>query len=214
MRDPIKAYDKIKTDFKKSIQNGYDQCKRVENKIAEGVSFKIYDHKTKKTLHEITPSHINDYFSIIVTQFKYGGIQTNLESLLKKDEESVYPWSVCIDDLEAFVLILKKIKKDKAASQFIEYLRYREPYHEHLVCSDELDMCGYFINDILNFKKYAHVDDLFVTFNGMGDIFDAEYHNGLGFDNELDQGIKKYYKVPKYNKDYEMNKISGEDLMI
>lgn len=213
MRDPIKAFEKIKTDFKKSIQYGYNQCKRVEDKIAKGVPFKIYDHKTKKFIHEVIPSRIEDYFSIVVTQFKYGGMQTNLQNLLKKDEEDLYPWSVCVDDLEAFVLILKKIKKGLAVAQFIEYLKYREPYHEHLICSDELEMCGYFMNAKMDFKKYAYEEAVFSTFAGMSDMFDAEYRNGLGFKNELDQDIKKHYNVPKYGKSYDVTTISGKDLM-
>lgn len=213
MRNPIKAYEKIKSDFKKAIQYGYDQCKRVEDKIAEGVPFKIYDHKTDKLLYEIIPNRIEDYFSIVVTQFKYGGIQTNLESLLIKDSDALYPWSVCVDDLESFVLLLKKLKGGFAGSQFMEFLKYREPYHDHLICSDELEMCGLFLNDRLGFQKCSDSDDMFTTFAGMTDIFDAEYRNGLGFDNELDQDVKKYYKVPEYSKDYTLNRFSGKDLI-
>jgi len=212
MRDPIKAYDKIKSDFKKSIQYGYDQCKRVEDKIAEGIPFKIYDKKTNKLLYKLIPDRIEDYFSIVVTQFKYGGIQTNLESLLKKESVALYPWSICVDDLEAFVLILKKLNKSVAISQVIEYNKYREAYHEHLVCSDELEMCGFFLNDKSAFIKHSDSEVIFTSFAGMSDMFDAEYRNGLGFDNELDIDIKKYYNVPEYSKDYTANIINGHDL--
>ncbi|HEX2921392.1 MAG TPA: hypothetical protein VHO50_09545 [Bacteroidales bacterium] len=212
MRDPLKSYDKIKSDFKKSIQYGYDQCKRVEDIIELGLAFKIYEHKTKKCLDEVIPASIKDYFSIVVTQFKYGGMQTNLENLLVKESESLYPWSVSVDDLEAFVLILKKLKKGSAPYQFIEYLRYRESYHEHLICSDELELCGYFLNDPKNFKKYSSSDSVFTTFPGMADMFDAEYQNGLGFDNELDIDIKRHYRVPNYRKDYTVDSFTGEDL--
>ena len=128
-----------------------------------------------------------------------------------KENEALYPWSVCVDDLEAFVLILKKIKKGAAPYQFIEYLRYRESYHEHLICSDELELCGYFMNDPKNFIKYSSNDSIFTTFPGMADMFDAEYQNGLGFDNELDIDVKKYYRVPNYSKDYTVDSFTGED---
>ncbi len=213
MRDPLKAYDKIKTDFKKSIQYGYDQCKRVENKIEEGKPFKIYDLKTNKCLNEINPNRIKDYFSIIITQFKYGGIQTNLEELLKKEEDDIYPWSVCIDDLEAFILALRKIKKGLARTAFIEYLKNRESFHERLVCSDELELCGYFINAPKDFKEQSNAEEIFAAFPGMSDLFDAEYKNGIGFDNELDIDVKKHYNVPKYSKNYDVNKISGLDFL-
>ncbi|WP_133467070.1 hypothetical protein [Sunxiuqinia elliptica] len=213
MRDPIKAFDKIKTDFKKSIQYGYDQCKRVENKIEEGKPFKIYDIKTNKCINEINPNRIKDYFSIIITQFKYGGIQTNLEELLKKEEEDLYPWSVCIDDLEAFILALRKIKKGMARTSFVEYLKHREAFHERLVCSDELELCGYFINSPKDFKEQSNAEEIFAAFPGMSDLFDAEYKNGIGFDNELDIDIKKHYSVPKYPKNYDVNKVSGMDFL-
>jgi hypothetical protein len=213
MRDPLKAFNKIKSDFKKSIQYGYDQCKRVENKIEEGKPFKIYDSKTKKCLYEILPNRIKDYFSIIVTQFKYGGIQTNLDNLLIKEDKSLYPWSVSVDDLEAFILVLRKIKKGMARSQFIEYLKHRELFHERLHCSDELELCGFFINAPNDFKRQAKEDAIFSAFPGMSDLFDAEYRNGLGFDNELDMDVKKYYGVPEYPKHYDINQISGDDFL-
>jgi hypothetical protein len=69
------------------------------------------------------------------------------------------------------------------------------------------------MNDKENFIKYAHANEIFTTFPGMADMFDAEYRNGLGFDNEIDIDIKKYYKVPAYSKDYAVNTFSGEDLL-
>jgi hypothetical protein len=213
MRDPIKAYDKIKSDFKKSVQYGYDQCKRVEDKIEANIPFKIFDKKTKRPIYEINPKRIKNYDSIIVTQFKYGGIQTNLKELLFKEKDRRYPWSICIDDLEAFVLLLKKLKKGMSRTYFIDYLLNRELYHEHIICSDELELCGYYINSPYEFKQNADSELIFSTFAGMSDVFDAEYQNGLGFDNEIDIEYKKYKPVPYYSKDYTINKISGEELM-
>lgn len=213
MRDPIRAFDKIKSDFKKSIQYGYDQCHRVENKIEKGKPFKIFDSKTDKVLFEIKPNRIKEYFSIIVTQFKYGAIQTNLENLLTKKDNSLYPWSICVDDLEAFILALKKLKKGMARTQFIEYIKYREAFHERMICSDELELCGFFMNAPQDYKKQSVADEVFSSFSGMSDLFDAEYKNGLGFDNEIDIEIKKQYQVPKYLKHYDINIISGMDFL-
>ncbi|MDR6084326.1 hypothetical protein QE441_000120 [Chryseobacterium sp. SORGH_AS909] len=55
LRNPIKAFDKIRSDFKGGIQKAYDQCKRLEEKIEEKKDFKIYDLKTGKELFEIRP---------------------------------------------------------------------------------------------------------------------------------------------------------------
>jgi len=213
MRDPIKAFDKIKSDFKKSIQNGYEQCTRVERKFEAGKLFEIFDSKTNKSVFQINPNRVREYFSIIVTQFKYGNIQTNLENLLIKDDDSVYPWSICVDDLEAFVLALKKLKKNIARSQFINYLKDREAYNEHLICGDELELCGYFLNSPKDFEKYSTMEETFNADPRMSRLFDAEYENGLGFENEIDINIKRHRTVPDYQKNWEFNIVSGKDLI-
>lgn len=213
MRDPIKAFDKINSDFKKSIQNGYNQCIRVEKKFEKEKPFCIYDNKTHKSIFEVRPKKVKDYFSIIVTQFKYGNIQTNLENLLNKDEDAFYPWSVCIDDLEAFVLALKKLKKGMARTQFINYLKSREAYNEHLMCGDELELCGYFINSPEDFKKTSTIEETFYADPRMSELFDAEYYNGLGFENEIDFDIKRHRTVRNYQKKWEFDIISGKDFI-
>ena len=213
MRDPIKAFDKIKSDFKKSIQNGYEQCVRVENKFEEGKPFEIYDSKTQKSVFQIKPNKVKDYFSIVVTQFKYGNIQTNLENLLIKEDDALYPWSICIDDLEAFVLALRKLKKGMARTQFINYLKTREAYNEHLICGDELELCGYFINSPKDFEKFSTIEETFNADPRMSELFDAEYYNGLGFKNEIDIDIKRHRKVREYQRKWEFDIVSGKDLI-
>ncbi|QQU04773.1 hypothetical protein [Myroides odoratus] len=213
MRDPIKAFNKIKTDFKKSIQYGYEQCVRVENKFEGGKIFEVFDHKTYKSMFRVIPNKVKDFFSIVVTQFKYGSIQTNLENLLIKDEKALYPWSVCIDDLEAFILALKKLKKGIARTRFINYLKQREAYHEHLICSDELELCGYFINSPKDFEKLSTIEETFNADPRMSELFDAEYYNGLGFENEIDIEIKILRKVPEYQKKWEFNIVNGKDII-
>lgn len=213
MRDPIKAYEKIKSDFKKSIQNGYEQCVRVENKFERDENFKIFDSKTNKSLFEVKANKVKEYFSVIVTQFKYGNIQTDLENLLVKENDALYPWSVCIDDLEAFVLALKKLKKGMARTHFINYLKHREAYNEHLMCADELEMCGYFINSPKDFEKHSTMDYKFAADPRMSNLFDAEYYNGLGFKNEIDVDVKKLRKPRDYQKKWEFDIVSGQDFL-
>jgi hypothetical protein len=211
MRDPLKAYDKIKTDFKKSIQYGYEQCLRVERKFEEGKPFDIFDNKTHRSVFEIKPNKVKDYFSIVVTQFKYGNIQTNLKGLLFKDKEALYPWSLCIDDLEAFALALKKLKKGMARTQFINYLKHRESYNERLICSDELELCGFFINSPIDFQKFSLTEDTFVTDPKMAELFDAEYYNGLGFENEIGIEFKRQRNSKSYQKKWKFDLVSGGD---
>jgi hypothetical protein len=212
LRNPIKAFDRIRSDFKGGIQKAYDQCKRLEKKIEEKKSFKIYDQKTAKELFEIRPQKIKKFYSIIITQHKYGGIQTNLEELLVKDKEDLYPWSICVDDLEIFLLALLKIKKDSAINTFFDYIDYREAFHEKLICSDELEMCGLFLTSPTMFKNLAHKEETVATDIKMSDIFDAHYQNGLGFENEINFDKKRKGKLREYAKNFNMNPISGYDL--
>ena len=210
-RDPLKAYDRIKRDYQNAIQLGYDQCRRVEKVLLNGKDVDILDaDDKKKVLYHLKNRRIGEIWSIVVTDFKYGTIQTNLGNLLEKDEEALYPWSVCIDDLEAFFLLMKKILKGIAPSRFLEFLDYRERLQEHVVCDDELEICGWYLNDREQFKKYADKDMIISTNYNMGAIFDAYYHVGLGFKNELDLEYKKFYKIPDYPRSFELNELNGD----
>ena len=210
-RDPLKAYDRIKRDYQNAIQLGYYQCRRVEKVLLNGKDVDILDADDKKKgLYHLKNRRIGEIWSIVVTDFKYGTIQTNLGNLLEKDEEALYPWSVCIDDLEAFFLLMKKILKGIAPSRFLEFLDYRERLQEHVVCDDELEICGWYLNDREQFKKYADKDMIISTNYNMGAIFDAYYHVGLGFKNELDLEYKKFYKIPDYPRSFELNELNGD----
>ncbi len=212
MRNPIKAFNKIKSDFKRAIQYGYDQCLRVEKRFDSEEPFEIFDSKTKKSRYRVLPRTVRDYFSIIVTQYKFANIQTNLENLLRKEEDALYPWSVCVDDLEAFVLALLKLKKGMAKTLFIDFLRSRECYHEHLICGDELELCGFFINSPKTFHKLSSIEETICTDPRMSNLFDAEYENGLGFENEIDIKKKRKIKTNNYQKKWDFNVLSGDDL--
>lgn len=210
-RDPLKAHDRIKRDYQNAIQLGYDQCRRVEKGLLDDKDIDILDaDDKKKVLYHLKNGNIGEIWSIVVTDFKYGTIQTNLGNLLEKDEDALYPWSVCIDDLEAFFLLMKKILKGIAPSRFLEFLDYRERLQEHIVCGDELEICGWYLNDCEQFKEYADKDIVISTNSNMDAIFDAYYRVGLGFKNELDLEYKKYYKIPDYPRSFELRELNGD----
>lgn len=69
--DPIKAYERIKSDYSNAIQLGYKQCKRVEDYVLmSGNDVEIRDAVNKTTLYNLKSN------KIVVTDFKYGAIQT------------------------------------------------------------------------------------------------------------------------------------------
>lgn len=208
-RDPIKSFPRIKKDYSKAIQLGYEQCKRVEDVLLSGNDVDILDASNmKKVQYHLKSKNIRAVWSVVVTDFKYGIIQTDLASLLDKDEDSLYPWSVCVDDVEAFFLLMRKILKGIASHRFVEFLEYRERLHGHVLCSDELEICGWYLNDREQFKGCADMESLINTSPNMGTIFDAYYRVGLGFKNEFDIAYKKHYSILDYPREFSLKGIS------
>ena len=210
-RDPIKSFPRIKKDYSKAIQLGYEQCKRVEDVLLSGNDVDILDASNmKKVQYHLKSKNIRAVWSVVVTDFKYGIIQTDLASLLDKDEDSLYPWSVCVDDIEAFFLLMRKMLKGIASHRFVEFLEYRERLHGHVLCSDELEICGWYLNDREQFNECADMESIINTTSDMGTIFDAYYRVGLGFKNEFDMAYKKYYPLPDYPREFSLKGIGFE----
>ena len=121
-------------------------------------------------------------FSIIVNLKSFGQIQNDLSTLIKlENDDDVYPWAVKLDDLEIFLLTL--ISRKKKPIDFVNYLLMRETLHEKLICSDELEICGGFIEGKLKQKKVDYAD-VIKTHPRMGELFDYQYNKGMGFKNE------------------------------
>ena len=205
--NPYQSYTRINDDFKRSIQKGFEQCRRVEKALMGNEDVTIYDSpKCNKIAGVIKSEDVKDCFTIIVTRDTYALIQTDLSNLLQKDEDVHYPWSVSIDDLEVMILLLKKLKGDKAADAFSEYLDFRERYHGHLLCFDELELGGFYFVNKKDFMRCADDESPLVTNTKMSQILDAHYACGLGFDNELNMDVKKELPLPPYEKNFKVRK--------
>lgn len=203
MRDAHRAYDKLNSDFKKSIQYGYEQTSRVVKAFSSNETLPIVDSK-RNILYEIPTRRFKTY-SIVVTLERFGHIQTNLEDMLEIDDNEDYPWCVNIDDLEAFLLTLKK-QADRIR-KFLTFLEYRQNYHGHLICSDELELCGSFLEDENNFKKQSLQEETIVTLSDLTGPIEKSYRDGMGFEKEKYWKEKKdksvgflYYDTKKKNK--------------
>ena len=206
--NPYQSYTRISDDFKRSIQKGFEQCRRVEKALMGNEDVTIYNSpKCNKIAGVIKSEDVKDCFTIIVTRDTYASIQTDLSNLLRKEEDVHYPWSVGIDDLEVMKLLLKKLKGDKAADAFSEYLDFRERYHGHLLCFDELELGGLFFVNTRDFIRYADDESPLVTNTKMSQILDAHYACGLGFDNELNMDVKKERSLPSYEKNFKVRKM-------
>jgi len=182
LRDPSRAYERIKDDFKNSIGYGYKQTHRIESKFINNEDLIITDEK-KKIIKTIKTSDYDESdFSIIVNLNSFGQIQNDLSTLLKKDEEGTFPWVVKLDDLEVIILTLLKLKK--TANYLIEYLTFREQLHGRLICSDELEIFGAFIQNIVDEKMIEDENLTIMTHPNYASLFDDLYYKGFGFKNE------------------------------
>lgn len=118
-RDAERGYERIKTDFAKAVQYGYDQCKRIEDALCSGNAVDLYDAKhISKLLCHVAPQEIGDVWSVVVTDYNYGPIQTDLSQLLNKEPDDLYPLSIGIDDLETFLILMKRLWKGVAPYRF------------------------------------------------------------------------------------------------
>jgi hypothetical protein len=104
-------------------------------------------------------------------------------------------------------LIMRKILKGIAPARFVEFLDYRERMQGHIMCFDELEICGWYLNDREQFKEHADSEAMINTSPNMGTIFDAYYHIGLGFKNELDIDYKRQRRLEDYPKQFEISEI-------
>ncbi|MDZ4713669.1 MAG: hypothetical protein SGI89_15280 [bacterium] len=196
-RDPEKAYPLILSNFNETIQKGYDQAYRVKSKFINHEVLQIYkDQDLKKHIIDIRTKNYHHAFSIVVTLERFGQIQTNLAELLEIYDDDDFPWSVTVDDLEVFLLLLKKLSKK--TSDLTNYLIMREKLHGRLICGDELETCGGFLtNKITN--EHLNTDQTVALTPDLSGIFDNYYHKGgIGFANEKNMNLKtddKYHVI-------------------
>lgn len=180
-RNTEKAFIRIKDDFMGCIGYAYKQCKRVEDKMKAGSAFDLKDDKGN-FIKNINPADYdgNDFY-IIVNQESFGQIQVDLSVFLEVKDEDNYPWAVRFDDLEVFLLTL--IAQKKNPKYFVDFLIMREYLHEHIICSDEGEICGGYISGEIT-QEIAESEGVVTTTPGLASVFDEQYRKGMGFKNE------------------------------
>lgn len=191
MRDPERAYKKLESDFKKIIQNAYDQTLRVKDAFYENESLIVRNEKKQKLDEFSTAKFRGNLYSVIVPLERFGHIQSNLQDMLEIDENDDFPWAVSLDDLEAFLLTLNKSKKRNKIQAFLQYIKIRENYHGHLLCSDELELCGLYLKRPKDFIAWSNKDEVIVTAADLTEPIEKAYSNGMGFKNERNFKAKK-----------------------
>lgn len=197
-REPEMAYPLIVSNFEETIQKGYDQAYRVKSKFISRQPLKIFkDEALKNHLIDLRTKNYHKAVSIIVTLERFGQIQTDLSSMLEIYDNDEYPWSICIDDLEIFLLQMEKMGSKK--STLTEFLTLREQLHGRLITGDELEVCGAYLSKKLTIKQVHVNENVFALTPDLADIFDETYQaKGLGFENEKNMEMKtsgKYFPM-------------------
>lgn len=194
--DPDKAFGLINQNFEKVIQKGYDQAYRVKKRFIDGDTIKIYsDLALTNEIGEIRTKNYHHAYSLVVTLERFGQIQTDLFDLLKVEDNDEFPLSICIDDLEVFLLAFKK--RGFKFRELLRYLDLREYLHGGLLCSDELEICGAIITNAIP-DKILKSEEPLRTHPDHAQIFDDYYAKGLGFENEINLDRKtsgKYHNM-------------------
>lgn len=180
-RNPDKAFKRIKQDFDRSISYAYKQTWRVSEKFYKQEPLEIKD-EYGNLIDTIDTSKFQDSdFAIIVTQKSFGQIEADLSLMLELEEGSFYPWAIKYDDLEVFLLALKKLHKKPRC--LVDFLTDREYLHGHVVCSDELQICGGYISEMIDSEICKSVNAISCS-SDFASIFDDLYRGGLGLKNE------------------------------
>jgi hypothetical protein len=188
------AFNQVKSNFKEIFQKGFEQTDRIEQLFFDEREVDIFDKKGKLLL-KIKTKNVYKVFSIIVTLEKFSQVQTDLSLLLELDDDKPFPYSICIDDLEVFLITMKREKC--TFREFIHFIEQRIQFYGRLECRDELEICGQFF-----YQKKLIVppgsDPIIIIGSNGDEIFEKYYEYGLGFDNEKNIDRKKSGKFKKW----------------
>ncbi|WP_426762364.1 hypothetical protein ACP6EW_20820 [Hafnia paralvei] len=145
LRDPAKAYVRIKDDFKRKsgIQSASDQANNLRNLILNNKETPLYNQKGKR-LCVINRSDYDNIYCICVTKDDFGMLATDLTLMLEKKEEEPYPWVINIQDLKFYFDCLQDINFNH--EYFLEYIAERIKIHGKAIATDELDYAGAYLN--------------------------------------------------------------------
>lgn len=188
MRDPFKAYNKIKSDFKSIIANGLIQTERVSKILLSNIELKLIA-PNKSVLGVINCDDIKRVYSLVLTKERFGHIQANLSEMIDNIEAYENPLSMCFEDFE--VMLLSLIQTPSPIQNLISYLDSRPHYHGHLICGDEMELFGYFLDNREDYYKNALAQETLVTQIDNTDPIEEIYSNGMGFKNEVNIEKKK-----------------------
>lgn len=187
-RDIDIAFTRIKDDFRKSIQKGFDQVIEVYD-LFEQSELMVIKNNRGNAIAEINTRKYRNVFTLIITQERLGQIQVDLGLLLDIKDACNYPWSICVDDLESILITLSR--RESPYGDFITYLSNREKLYERVWCFDELELVALYLTNKKYFIDICNRTEYFLSNPHEDQIFDFLYNIGFGFKNERNLENKK-----------------------
>lgn len=143
-RDPVKAATRIARHFRSDagIQKGFEQAQRIATRLSSGAPVVLFDASGNPVLR-LEPSDIADTFSICITADDFEVLATDLSVLLKKADDTPYPWVASVNDLES--ILQAWCYRGWQADKFVEFLKGRAQLHGRVKTFDELEVAGYML---------------------------------------------------------------------
>ena len=143
-RDPERALTRIRRAFcgDRGIQKAFDQANRLRRLTLSSSPVLLYDSKRQQVC-ELNSQNFDAIHCICVTRDDFGPLAIDLKLLLKKDASDPYPWAVNVLDLDAILEALKVYRK--GPPDFFRFLDERTNVHGRVICSDELEIAGFFL---------------------------------------------------------------------
>lgn len=141
-RDVDRAIERITSDFKGYIQEGFDQAKKLKDLILSQDETPLYDRKGAEVLR-IERARLKDIECICVTKENEGMLATNLSLLLKKTCREEYHYCISLYDLRQLAEYRNKFGITPVL--FADYVVQRKKIQGKACTDDELDLWGYFL---------------------------------------------------------------------
>lgn len=177
LRDAKGDINKLEGDFKRTIQEGYDQCVSVCECLCEpNKVVRLFDSnkKGRKVLAEIHTNSIRQVVPIVFLDSYYGLISTDLSQWLKVSNAVGFPWAVDRDAMSSFSL------KFSCPEKFVQFLDWRRSVYGIAHNEDELCFAGYFLKH--GSTKFPSEADVVRLDQNYSDIFEEEYFRRNGHD--------------------------------
>jgi hypothetical protein len=175
LRDANANIDKIEGDFKRTIQEGYDQCVSVCRYLKSGRGIvQLFDSNkpNRRVAAEIDASKIDRVVPIVFLDSYYGFISTDLSPWLRLNADVGFPWAVDRDAMCSFVL------KFSDPHQFLSFVDWRRTVYGIAHNEDELCFAGYFLRH--GSQPFPDGADFVQLNQNYSDVFEEEYFRRKG----------------------------------